>query len=355
MSLKRKFEKFYNRSMPLLTVEYWYQGERYGLSKITDKSVYYNPLFVYKKNKATDVYYETTNPNWYKPLIDYFKRYPRRFSRLANQYEKECQKLLKLSKKAKYQDFSKIFNLHISNWPKLSMIISLGELFEEFNSNESIKKNQLRKIAEQAYQIRQRTDRIEYLPGIDPSILAKELLPKFKDFTNFLTFKEIVNNDIPDKNELRKRKKQYIYFNGKIHTGLNIKQLEKTANISILQKKNKLFSDTILHFRGTTAMTGQVKGRAKIVFETKHLKKINKGDILVSPMTTPDYLMAMTKASGFITDEGGITCHAAIVAREINKPCIINTKIATQFLKDGDLIDVNANQGVVRVIKRKNE
>ena len=69
-------------------------------------------------------------------------------------------------------------------------------------------------------------------------------------------------------------------------------------------------------------------------------------------MTTPDFVPAMKKASAFITDEGGITCHAVIIAREMKKPCIIGTKIATQILKDGDLVEVDADNGVVRILER---
>lgn len=68
-------------------------------------------------------------------------------------------------------------------------------------------------------------------------------------------------------------------------------------------------------------------------------------------MTTPDYLPAMNKAAAFITDEGGVTCHAAIVAREIGKPCIIGTKFATKILKNGDMVEVDADSGVVRIMK----
>ncbi len=60
----------------------------------------------------------------------------------------------------------------------------------------------------------------------------------------------------------------------------------------------------------------------------------------------------MKKAIGFITDEGGITCHAAIVAREMNKHCIIGTKIVTKVLKDGDLVEVDADKGVVKIFKK---
>ena len=68
-------------------------------------------------------------------------------------------------------------------------------------------------------------------------------------------------------------------------------------------------------------------------------------------MTRPEYLPAMKKAAAFITDEGGITCHAAIIAREMKKPCIIGTKIATQVLKDGDMVEVKANHGLVIILK----
>lgn len=69
-------------------------------------------------------------------------------------------------------------------------------------------------------------------------------------------------------------------------------------------------------------------------------------------MTTPDYFPAMKKASGIVTDEGGITCHAAIVARELKIPCIIATNIATQVIKDGDLLELDTKQGIVRKIKK---
>lgn len=67
----------------------------------------------------------------------------------------------------------------------------------------------------------------------------------------------------------------------------------------------------------------------------------------------PEYMLPiMKKSAAIVTDEGGITCHAAIVARELKKPCIIGTKITTQMLNNGDEVEVNANQGLITVIKR---
>ena len=76
-------------------------------------------------------------------------------------------------------------------------------------------------------------------------------------------------------------------------------------------------------------------------------QKIEDGDILIAPMTIPDYVPYLKKTAGFVTDEGGVTCHAAIVARELKKPCIIGTKFATQVFKDGDMVELDAERGIV--------
>jgi phosphoenolpyruvate synthase/pyruvate phosphate dikinase len=105
---------------------------------------------------------------------------------------------------------------------------------------------------------------------------------------------------------------------------------------------------TVSEIKGTVAYPGKVKGRAKVVLRPAESYKIKKGDVLIATMSTPDFLPAMQKAAAFVTDIGGITSHAAIVSREMKKPCIIGTKIATKVFKDGDLVEVDANTGVVR-------
>lgn len=101
---------------------------------------------------------------------------------------------------------------------------------------------------------------------------------------------------------------------------------------------------------GQVAWGGKVRGIAKIVQRIEELGKVNDGDVLVTNMTIPAYISAMKKAVAFVTNEGGITCHAAIIAREMKKPCIIGTKIATQIFKDGDMVEVDAEKGIVSVV-----
>ena len=96
------------------------------------------------------------------------------------------------------------------------------------------------------------------------------------------------------------------------------------------------------------ANAGYAKGPAKVFHEEKGFEKVQKGDILITFMTNPAFVTAMDKAAAFVTNEGGILCHAAILAREMNKPCVIGTKIATKVFKDGDIVEVDAEKGVVR-------
>ncbi len=104
--------------------------------------------------------------------------------------------------------------------------------------------------------------------------------------------------------------------------------------------------------QGQSAYRGKVTGHVKILHSSSEEQDFSDGDILVTGMTTPDFISIIKKAAAIITDEGGITCHAAIMARELKKPCIIGTKFATQILKDGDLVEVDADKGVVRILER---
>lgn len=107
----------------------------------------------------------------------------------------------------------------------------------------------------------------------------------------------------------------------------------------------------INEIKGTCACKGYAKGIVKIILKTEDMAKFNQGDIMISPATNPNVVPAMKKAAAIVTDQGGITCHAAIVSREMNIPCVIGTKIATKVFKDGDHIEVDANKGIVKKLK----
>lgn len=113
-----------------------------------------------------------------------------------------------------------------------------------------------------------------------------------------------------------------------------------------------LFDISSVEVHGAMAYSGSTTGYARIVFDPAKVKVFNAGDILVTGMTRPEFLPLMKKAGAFVTDAGGILSHAAILARELKKPAVIGTQIATKVLKDGDLVEVDANKGVVRILKK---
>lgn len=104
--------------------------------------------------------------------------------------------------------------------------------------------------------------------------------------------------------------------------------------------------------RGSAAFLGKVCGRVRIVYSENDAEKLRRGEVIVTPMTQVSFVPFLQRAVGIVTNEGGITCHAAIIARELKKPCIIGTKIATKVLKDGDLVEVDAEKGIVWILKR---
>ncbi|AEA47514.1 pyruvate, water dikinase [Archaeoglobus veneficus] len=99
--------------------------------------------------------------------------------------------------------------------------------------------------------------------------------------------------------------------------------------------------------KGLGASPGIGIGKVKVILSEKEIGKIEPGDILVTTMTTPDMVPAMQKASAIVTDEGGMTCHAAIVSRELGVPAVVGTKVATKVLKDGMVVTVDGEKGVV--------
>ncbi|MFH1545716.1 MAG: PEP-utilizing enzyme [archaeon] len=129
-----------------------------------------------------------------------------------------------------------------------------------------------------------------------------------------------------------------------IISGDKAEKFSKKIKGTVLKRINEIY--------GTVAYPGFTQGIIKIIEKPEDMAKMNKKDILVSSATNPNLLPAIRKAAAIITDEGGITCHAAIVSRELKIPCVIGTKIATEVLKDGSLVEVNATHGKIKILKK---
>jgi phosphohistidine swiveling domain-containing protein len=128
------------------------------------------------------------------------------------------------------------------------------------------------------------------------------------------------------------------------------KEAEEYSSKFIKRNDSAVDPRTFKELKGSIACTGKAVGKAKLVNVPGDMIKMEKGDILVSSATTPSIVAAMKKAAAIVTDEGGLTCHASIVSRELNIPCVVGLKIVTKFINDGEMIEVDATKGLVRKI-----
>lgn len=150
----------------------------------------------------------------------------------------------------------------------------------------------------------------------------KEMLQRLKDYA--MVVKNSVTSLVTDPQEIERLKREYV-----------------------LEMKDKK------EFKGNVAcLGGIIRGRAKICLDKSEISKVKRGDILVANFTTPDFVPAMEKAAAIVTDQGGLSSHAAIVSRELGVPCVIATKEGTRLIKDGDLLEVDAKSGIVKIIER---
>ncbi|MFH1399883.1 MAG: PEP-utilizing enzyme [Nanoarchaeota archaeon] len=166
----------------------------------------------------------------------------------------------------------------------------------------------------------------------------------------YLTFPELQKISEKDETELKKtideRKKGF----GALLVGKKLTLF--TDDRYRLEEKENIDAQLVEVF-GQTASLGEAKGKARVIHDIgKEMHTIQKGEIIVTHMTTTDYTPILDIISGIVTDEGGLTCHAAIVSRELGIPCVIGTKIATKVFKTGDHILLDAKRGSVKKLPK---
>lgn len=160
----------------------------------------------------------------------------------------------------------------------------------------------------------------------------------------FLTIDDIQNNIKVSQEEIAERNQSFavVFVKGKKYyfSGDESVEFKKFLDTKVVVSNE---------IKGAVAhrTVNEVMGKVRIVTNPSELPLVQEGEILVASMTTPNFIQAMKKASGFITDEGGILCHAAIISREMNKPCIVGTGNATQALKNGDMVHMDLLSGEV--------
>lgn len=163
----------------------------------------------------------------------------------------------------------------------------------------------------------------------------------------------LVEHRLPDTSEIRCRKTFSVLRSVRPDQHQFLKNRERDRLMGEIGIRKDGVGDRVPGvLAGLSAVKGRVNGRARVLSDVVNPDSLGSADILVTGMTGPEYVSDMRKVAAIVTDEGDMTCHAAAVARELKKPCVVGTGTATDIIRDGDLIEVDADRGLVRISRR---
>lgn len=345
MNRKSFYRKVYSRDCSLVIVELWWRAEAINGKKLTGKRHPFLPYIIFSRTGGiVEVFYSRSGMNWHEKTLVSCAKKDKKFLRIIE--KNYCTRVKRISscihKEALTHDQLNIF---FKDLKEMWVWYDAAWWFWELPRNQS----DGLVLPTGFSTLRKNTQ--DVIMNAEKMILSslKKLYPKVSSLVDVLLIEEIINNNIPGKKELRNRKDRYFFTDNQLFVDLSKSDIEKKYSMHF--EDIRLPTET-KQIKGQSASLGnEVIGTVKIVLTWESLSKVKAGDILVSTMTQPDFVPAMRRAAAIVTDEGGTLCHAAIVSRELNKPCIVATKIATKILKDGDIVEVDANSGIIKILK----
>ena len=322
------------RPSSLIAEEIYLKGEMEGIKEVTRNLYYFKPLFIYEAVHKTTAYYynefdleEDPKMMYYYMDLDYEK--------ILLKYEQvkididDLERIIENQLNINVQDF-------VNKLIKIYPFSSLGQLAGHFSNISDRLKTILIDFRYHYDDVIHKS--CDYLINM----IKKEIPKEYVEFISFITLEEYVTKQLPSLKELKKREKGYLYYDGSLITE-NYDEWFKKNNI-IIQ------NDETCHLKGNVVFGKNCEGKVCKIFNEEDFEKFEDGDILVTPMTTPIFMKVIKKAKAMITDEGGITCHAAIISRELKIVCIVGCKNATKILKDGDIVKINGSTGEISIL-----
>ncbi|MCL5432771.1 MAG: PEP-utilizing enzyme [Patescibacteria group bacterium] len=337
------YEKLFSRDFSLPSVEAWVRGESINPKGWTEQKQPFLPYIITERSDDTvHFYYDLKGVEWVQNLLV-------KLARKDNFFIKNIENMViqKLTFIKPIYDKEKIINL--SDLKRFLKELEDGYPWFEamwwFCQMDSTRLTALN--LKNIQKVRTLTDK---LCNSSDTVIRKSLFkiyPRLGDLSSVLRTKEIISEKIPGEKILQKRYRGYFFANNQLFINTNKSTLGKKLEVHLKDDVVK----KVKQIKGNPAQQGVAKGYVRRLMGHRQISEIKKGEIIVSPMTIPDFLPAMKKASAFVTDEGGILCHAAIVARELKKPCIVGTKFATEVFKNGDYVEVDAYKGIIKLIE----
>ena len=321
-----------------MAIQIWEEHQCHRLKERADEVV---PLSIFDVHEGVaEVYYrEDISAVWEHIILAAVESDPRFIPDTMQWFSGHLEQLESIWNKGRLESTAELLELfELATWAWVGVSISyfLPSMATVSRENQGLGMA----LRERSVDFLERTDHV--LQGT-----LRYLYPELGDLGKYLTIGEVGQSDIPSREILQARQEHYLYFGFTVHTDRELSELARENDIII---ETDVLTQPINELFGQVAMPGHAQGRVRVLRKKSEIHFLEEGEILVTAMTTPDYVPAMRRAGAIVTDEGGIMCHAAIVAREFGKPCVIGTRIATRVLQDGERVDVDAARGVVRRI-----
>ncbi len=355
----KKVEKSISRDLPLSNSYVWHYGYSEGMLKELEWR--YSDTIFYQHEGHVDIIRDPNEQNvLFKEFVyskiksskDWFSALSKRYSDLLNEADDFYKKNNSIDKKSNKKIAKILLEYNLLIGKIMGPFIVMYWIPNWFEKESDLKK-------EIGIAIKYRKASEDIFPKGDE--LVRKILGRVenelkleKGLKNFISYSELLNfltkGVLPDNNLLVKRKEGIIFSNASL-MAVNEDNLDvELAKLGYYYER--ISQDKVSQIKGQSAFRGKVCGKVKIILNKHEIKNFPQGCVLVSSMTTPEYVPAMNKAIAFVTDEGGVTCHAAIVSRELKVPCIVGAKIATKVLNNGDLVEVDANSGIVKILEK---
>lgn len=357
----QKIEKVISRDIPLINIQAWHEGYTYGMEDwlgwgYSDTLFYlkdgfaeilrppHEHLVIFKEKVIEQL---TKNPNW-------LKEKDKEYSIWINEINEFYEKVSDISNKTGQEIVSLYDEYYRHVRHLIAPYITMVWLPQWAENDVKVAKTFPDQIA-LAMESRKKTEKLFTQGDVFINDILKIISDKSAiniDLLDYLSKEEFgdffIYNTPIDTNKLQER------TSGLLFSKKGVMQVSPSDKKQVFAEIGYEFDNTdyskLKEVKGNCAYKGKISGKVQLIMNKSNISNMVSGNILVTSMTTPEFLPAMNLASAFVTDEGGITCHAAIVARELKKPCVIGTKIATKVFKDGDLIEVDAENGIIKKI-----
>lgn len=338
---KRKLDLWGQRDFTLALLQLGFEAESAPLLYLNNFQLV-RPYFVgERKNGVIGCFIDMAQVNWQKEEIlkrieadhEYVRRMIRDFQ---TQYLK-IESVFEEDKPLTREALSAFMADGMVMWRLIGWWWAV-EVLEERNLH--------RDLIDEIMTVRKRTE--EFAPGLDRimRISIENLYPGLGEYKEVVSLREVLEDSIPPTEELARRLERYLAMDNVVYTGSDIEKAKEDAGVELVLPSVTEYRNGVL--KGTVAQKGRYTAKVSLVLTKKDADAFEQGCVLVASTTIPDFIHAIKKAGAIVADEGGIVSHAAITSRELKIPCVIGTKFATQVLHDGDLVEVDADNGVVR-------